>query len=155
MVTLLAQQLENRLFGLANEARRYIVKKGNDPGAGNITEERESELVEFIDYAKIIMGTLGHKVFEKLTDSSLPEETPPDDLLHFVQWHWGIRRNARQTPIGSSGFATFLCHASCHTAILKGLSSLRSFQGQSDFDEFLPHNLPSQDWAGLASNLPS
>ena len=35
----------------------------------NITEEKESELEEFIDYAKIIMGTLGHKVFEPLTDS--------------------------------------------------------------------------------------
>lgn len=61
--------LENRFFGLANEAKRYIVTNGNDPTSGNITEEKESELEEFIDYAKIVMGTLGHKVFEKLTDS--------------------------------------------------------------------------------------
>ncbi|MEG2118539.1 MAG: DUF4357 domain-containing protein, partial [Clostridia bacterium] len=46
-----------------------VVKNGNDPTPGNITEEKESELEEFIDYAKIIMGTLGHKVFEPLTDS--------------------------------------------------------------------------------------
>lgn len=61
--------LENRFVGIANESRRYIVKNGNDPSAGNITEEKESELEEFIDYAKIVMGTLGHKVFAKLTDS--------------------------------------------------------------------------------------
>ncbi|MBA8981957.1 hypothetical protein FHU25_001000 [Clostridium saccharobutylicum] len=60
--------LENRFCNIANEAKRYIVKNGNDPTPGNITEEKESELEEFIDYAKIIMGTLGHKVFEPLDE---------------------------------------------------------------------------------------
>lgn len=59
--------LENRFTGLATKANRYKVKNGNDPNAGHITEEKESELEEFIDYAKIVMGTLGHKVFEPLT----------------------------------------------------------------------------------------
>jgi hypothetical protein len=62
--------LENRFCFLANEAKRYEVKNGNDPTSGNITEEKESELEEFIDYAKIVMGTLGHKVFEPLTDKT-------------------------------------------------------------------------------------
>jgi len=61
--------LENRFCALANEAKRYIVKNGNDPTSGNITEEKESELEEFIDNAKIVMGTLGHKVFEKLANN--------------------------------------------------------------------------------------
>ena len=56
--------LENRFCNLAIGAKRYIVKNGNDPAPGNITEEKESELEEFIEYAKIVMGTLGHKVFE-------------------------------------------------------------------------------------------
>ena len=56
--------LENRFCNMAIEAGRYVVKNGNDPNPGNITEETESELEEFIDYAKIVMGTLGHKVFE-------------------------------------------------------------------------------------------
>jgi len=34
-------------------AKRYLVKNSNDPTLGNITEEKESELEEFIDYAKI------------------------------------------------------------------------------------------------------
>ncbi|MFT8313403.1 MAG: GIY-YIG nuclease family protein [Clostridium sp.] len=55
--------LENRFCNLATQANRYIIKNGNDPTLGNITEEKESELEEFVDYAKIIMGTLGHKVF--------------------------------------------------------------------------------------------
>lgn len=59
--------LENRFCNLAIAAKRYEVKNENDPTLGNITEEKESELEEFIDYAKIIMGTLGHKVFVPLT----------------------------------------------------------------------------------------
>ncbi len=56
--------LENRFCNMAIKAKRYDVKNGNDPTPGNITEEKESEMEEFIDYAKVIMGTLGHKVFE-------------------------------------------------------------------------------------------
>jgi hypothetical protein len=58
--------LENRFCGLAIAAKRYDVKNGNDPTQGNITEEKESELEEFVDYARIVMGTLGHKVFEPI-----------------------------------------------------------------------------------------
>ena len=58
--------LENRFTNMAITAKRYSVKNGNDPSQGNITEEKESELEEFIEYATIVMGTLGHKVFEPL-----------------------------------------------------------------------------------------
>lgn len=58
--------LENKFCKLAIDANRYEVKNGNDPSPGHITEEKESELEEFAEYAKIIMGTLGHKVFEPL-----------------------------------------------------------------------------------------
>lgn len=59
--------LENRFCNLAIAANRYDVKNGNDPTPGNITEEKESEMEEFIDYAKVIMGTLGHKLFEPIS----------------------------------------------------------------------------------------
>lgn len=68
--------LENRFCSLATEAKRYLVKNGNDPTSGNITEEKESELEEFIDYAKIVMGTFGHKIFEPLTEDKTLNEPP-------------------------------------------------------------------------------
>lgn len=79
--------LETRFCALAIEAKRYTVKNGNDPTPGNITEEKESELEEFIDNSKIVMGTLGYKVFEKLAETKeLPQqiEMPNDNdlLLH-------------------------------------------------------------------------
>ena len=58
--------LEHRFCNMALEAKRYNVKNGNDPSPGHITEEKESDLEEFIDYAKLVMGTLGHKVFVPL-----------------------------------------------------------------------------------------
>ena len=70
--------LENRFCNLAIAANRYEVKNGNDPTSGNITEEKESELEEFIDFAKLIMGTLGHKVFVPLSQVPTPKESPVD-----------------------------------------------------------------------------
>lgn len=64
--------LENRFCRIAVDAGRYLVKNGNDPSPGNITEEKESELEEFIDYAKIVMGTLGHKLFDPLLKEYKP-----------------------------------------------------------------------------------
>ncbi len=64
--------LENYFCSLALAAQRYVVKNSNQPNPGNITEEKESELEEFASYARIIMGTLGYKVFEPLTAS--PEQ---------------------------------------------------------------------------------
>lgn len=68
--------LENRFCGMAQSAKRYTVKNGNDPTHGNITEEKESELEEFVDFARLIMGVLGHKVFEPLVKSVVVEEEP-------------------------------------------------------------------------------
>lgn len=61
--------LENKFCNLAMTAKRYVVKNGNDPTQGHITEEKESELEEFTDYASIVMGVLGHKVFLPLSSS--------------------------------------------------------------------------------------
>ncbi len=73
--------LENRFCNLALEAGRYQVRNGNDPNPGNITEETESELEEFIDYAKIVMGALGHKVFEPIMSQTSDAEKD-EPLLH-------------------------------------------------------------------------
>ncbi len=102
--------LEHRFCNLATDAKRYIVKNGNDPTPGHITEEKESELAEFIDYAKIVMGTLGYKVFEPLTEIKRPvseqEEAPGGDelLLHLKRKSrksgQTIEANCKQTAEG-------------------------------------------------------
>lgn len=69
--------LENRFCRLSVESNRYDIKNGNGPTPGNITEEKESELEEFIDYAKILMGTFGHKIFEPLLNVSTTPANEP------------------------------------------------------------------------------
>ena len=71
--------LENQFTQLAKNANRYVVKNGNDPNPGNITEEKESELEEFIDYAKVIMGIVGHKVFIPLDETI--DDTPNKKVI--------------------------------------------------------------------------
>lgn len=76
--------LENRFFALAVNANRYDPKNSNEPNAGNVTEEKESELEEYVDYAKIVMGVLGHLVFEPLVQTRAIQsslESIGDDYL--------------------------------------------------------------------------
>lgn len=80
--------LENRFVNLALEVGRYTIKNSNEPTLGNITEEKESELEEFIDYAKIVIGVLGHKIFIPLTKSKNTEnsddnDTDTEQMLYF------------------------------------------------------------------------
>ena len=102
--------LENRFCNLAVGANRYEVKNGNDPTPGNITEEKESELEEFIDFAKIIMGTLGHKVFIPLTQQSIVKDAfntniSDDETELFLsqkikKYNFQVEASAKQTSEG-------------------------------------------------------
>ncbi|MGJ4851388.1 GIY-YIG nuclease family protein [Bacillota bacterium Meth-B3] len=62
--------LEHRFYGLAKSADRYKVMNGNDPMCGHLTEEKVSEMEEYIDVAKEVMGILGHRVFEPYVENS-------------------------------------------------------------------------------------
>lgn len=89
--------LENRFVSLSIGAKRYVVKNGNDPTAGNITEEKESELEEFIDYAKIVMGTLGHRLFESLTEVKYPMETKSNMVIEDDGLLLHLKRKSRKS----------------------------------------------------------
>lgn len=65
--------LENKFCNMAIKANRYEVKNENDPSPGHITEEKESELEEFAEFSRMIMGVLGHNVFEPITKENVNE----------------------------------------------------------------------------------
>ena len=67
--------LENKFTQLAKEAGRYIVKNGNDPNPGNVTEEKESELDEIVENTLMIIGTLGYRVFVPMTKKASQDLT--------------------------------------------------------------------------------
>ena len=86
--------LEHRFCQLANDANRYEVKNGNDPTPGNPSEEKQSELEDFIDYAKIIIGTLGHKVFVPLI---VVDDNPDSDSVELFCTRNGVKATGVRT----------------------------------------------------------
>jgi len=87
--------LENQFCTISAEAKRYTVKNGNEPSIGNVTEEKESELDEFIDYAKIVMGALGYKIFEPL--SAIRPVTPESNESGTSERILYLKRKSRKS----------------------------------------------------------
>jgi hypothetical protein len=56
--------LENRLYEIARETGRYNIENSVTPTQSSISESDRAELEEFIDNIRIMVNTLGHKVFE-------------------------------------------------------------------------------------------
>ena len=65
--------LENKFTNMAIDVDRYKVRNGNDPNPGNVTEEKESELEDFIEYSKMVLGVLGYKIFVPIVDKDSKE----------------------------------------------------------------------------------
>ena len=70
--------LENRFTSLAKDNARYNVINKNIPNGSNVTEEKELELEDFIEYSKMILGILGYKIFVPL----IKRESDNKDLLY-------------------------------------------------------------------------
>ena len=66
--------LENKFTNMAIDVDRYKVRNGNDPNPGNVTEEKESELEDFIEYSKMVLGVLGYKIFVPIVDKLSKEK---------------------------------------------------------------------------------
>lgn len=71
--------LENKFTNMAIEIDRYQVRNENDPNPGNVTEEKESELEDFIEYSKMVLGVLGYKIFVPIVNKELKKEDKTDD----------------------------------------------------------------------------
>lgn len=78
--------LENKFTNMATETDRYKIINGNDPNPGNVTEEKESELEDFIEYSKMILGVLGYKIFVPIVETSEKFNTSnkDDELLLYL-----------------------------------------------------------------------
>jgi hypothetical protein len=57
--------LENRLHDIAKFANRYKIDNSIIPTQSSISESDRAEMEEFIEYIKMLVNTLGHKVFDE------------------------------------------------------------------------------------------
>lgn len=78
--------LENRFTNLAIDNARYTVINKNTPNGSNVTEEKESELEDFIDYSKMILGVLGYKIFVPLIKKQVEMQSKEDkeELMLYI-----------------------------------------------------------------------
>ncbi|MBC8146585.1 MAG: GIY-YIG nuclease family protein [Bacteroidetes bacterium] len=60
--------LENRLHVLAQTAKRYKIENSITPTQSSISESDRAEMEEFIENIKMLVNTLGHKVFDEKRD---------------------------------------------------------------------------------------
>lgn len=87
--------LENKFTSLAIEAHRFKVRNFNDPNPGNVTEEKESELLDFIESSKMVLGVLGYKIFVPIIEKeSKAIEGKDDELLLYLSGY--SRKSNRQ-----------------------------------------------------------
>lgn len=95
--------LENRFYMLAQEARRYEVKNNNIPTLGHVTEEKESELEDFIEYARLVVGSLGYDIFDPLLPEAADSQREADFSDAFEYFMEGQSYHARGRQI-AEGF---------------------------------------------------
>jgi len=57
--------LESRLFEIATQAKRYIIENSVSPTQSSISESDKAEMEEFIENIKMLVNTLGHKLFDE------------------------------------------------------------------------------------------
>lgn len=57
--------LENRLHDIALSSKRYKVENSITPTQSSISESDRAEMEEFIENIKMLVNTLGHKVFDE------------------------------------------------------------------------------------------
>lgn len=60
--------LENRLHDIAKNTNRYKVENFITPTQSSISEPDQAEMEEFLENIKMLVNTLGHKVFEEKRD---------------------------------------------------------------------------------------
>ena len=95
-----AKYLENRFYLLAQNAGRSIVINSTVPTRSSISEYDEAMLEEFISNAKLLVNTLGYKVFDTIEDTAVKHDN--EQPYFFIK---AARGTDAKGLIVSDGFA--------------------------------------------------
>ena len=70
--------LERSFYDLALKSGRYSLENNQVPSHGNVTEEKKAELDEFIEYVRLVVGSMGYRMFEPMLPESQQKQNPND-----------------------------------------------------------------------------
>ena len=117
--------LESRLFEIANMVCRYDVQNNNTPTKSSISESDRAEMEEFIEYIKILINTLGFKVFEPLINQDLVNSSDSNEKL-YIKLDRGADAVGKRTPDGFVAFCNLkVTNNTVKSYGDKGLNKLR------------------------------
>lgn len=139
--------LENHLYILAKESKRYELVNSNVPTEASISEMDRAEMDEFIDNMRLILGVLGHKILEP----SVNNKNNKKGNLFILQDRSGIM--ASGSPV-SEGFAV-LKGSKVAANVASSLSKSVINKRQLLFDKgIIDESLTfTQDWAFTSPSL--
>lgn len=139
--------LENHLYILAKESKRYELVNSNVPTEASISEMDRAEMDEFIDNMRLILGVLGHKILEP----SIKRKSDEKEILYILQERSGIKASGK--PV-SEGFAV-LKSSKVASNVATSLSKSVIDKRQVLFDKgIVDENFTfTQDWAFTSLSL--
>lgn len=95
--------LESRLYEIAKKADRYNLTNSNSPTKSSISESDQSEMEEFIENIKLLVNSLGFKIFEPLRKVSINKEEEEKNTF-YIKAARGANATGQST---SDGFVVF------------------------------------------------
>ena len=113
--------LENRLHDIAKSANRYKVDNSIIPTQSSISESDRAEMEEFIEYIKMLVNTLGHKVFDEKREFKPKQKQE----TFFIKAARGADGQGEQT---SDGFVVFKNSKAAATIVNSMTSSFITYR---------------------------
>lgn len=114
--------LENRLHEIAKKTNRYNIENGNIPTQSSISEPDRAEMEEFIENIKLLVNTLGHKVFEEKRENL---NTNQQKEILYIKAARGCSSMGEQTSEGFVVFKNSKIASSTTISLSKSIKKLR------------------------------
>jgi len=95
--------LESRFYEISKEIDRYQVMNAIQPKKSTVSEAEQSEMEEFIDNARLVVGALGHKVFEPLMPIAEVVQVVDDEVISdylYLKTNRGLSATGLVAPDG-------------------------------------------------------
>lgn len=134
--------LENRLYDIAKEANRYKVLNTVLPTRSSISESDQAEMEEFLENIKLLVNTLGHKVFEEKREIQPKQQIQQDTF--YIRAARGADAQGKST---SDGFVVFKGSKAAMTTVPSITSSFLKLRQRLIDDKFLIENGDSYEFS--------
>jgi hypothetical protein len=116
--------IENRLFEIAKNVNRYSIDNTTVPTLSSISESDRAEMEEYIDNVKILVNTLGHKLFEEKREQKTAKKQ--SQTTFYIKAARGADAQGEPTSDGFVVFKNSYVSTTTVHSLLESFKSLRN-----------------------------